>query len=133
MIRIACATNDGTHFTKEHFGEADRYLLYRYDETSRKFVFEKELVNPHFEEQEHGDPKKANFVSSLLKPEKINVIMNRAIGKNIVRMRKNFTVVVSHTDKIVEALKMLDPKVLQIENEKPAGTDREVIHVKNDS
>jgi len=130
MLKIACATKDGKHFIKEHFGEADKYLVYRFDSTKKEFVFEKEIENPHYEEKGHGDPKKANFVSSILKSEKINMVMNRAIGKNIVRMRKNFVVIVSRIENIKDALKRLDMAAAEQEAQKPAGTDREIIYVK---
>ena len=133
MLKIACATNDGKHFIREHFGEADKYLVYRFDSEKNDFVFEKEIVNPHYEENGHGDPKKANFISSILKPEKINAVMNRAIGKNIVRMRRNFVVIVSRVENIEEALKRLDMKAVGREAQKPAGTDREIIYVKDES
>ncbi len=130
MIKIACATNDGVHFIKDHFGSADKYLVYGYDEEKNRFVMESEVKNPHFEEGMDGDPRKANFVSSQLKPLGVNVVMNLALGQNVVSMRKKFAVVVSRVGNIAESLELLNISELKAEIAKPEGEDKKIVYVK---
>ena len=130
MIKIACATDDGKNFTKVHFGSAKYYLIFKYEEYENRFKFVSKIENIPFEEKKDGDPEKANHVSNILKKESVNVIANKAIGPNIVRMRKKYVPVISSINNIEEALCKVDINLIKLELEKPAGEDKKVIYIK---
>jgi len=129
VVRIACATDDGVHLTKEHFGSAKFYLIYELDGAAKQISFVEKIENTSPEEQEHGDPKKARSVSSILKDAK--VLLCCAMGKNVVRMRKQYCPVISKETYIEKALDLLKEKydVLVQEIERQPGENREIIRI----
>lgn len=136
MIIIACATNDGENFIKEHFGSADKYLIFEFDEKKyystkeKNYKLYKIVNNIPFEEKRDGDPEKANVISKLLKPLGVKVLINKAMGPNIVRMRKQFACVISNINNIKESLQKLDIDSILEEIKRPEGKDRKVIYIK---
>lgn len=149
MIKIACATNDGKNFIKEHFGRAEKYLIFEINEndflnkkSEKKIIdlnnFDKffklidEVRNIPFEEKMDGDPEKAKTISQLLKPLGVSVLVNKAMGPNIVRMRKQFVCVITNINDIKETLIKIDLEQLINELKKPEGTDKKVVYVKNE-
>jgi len=127
-IKIACATNDGINLTKEHFGEADHYLVYELDE-QKNLRFVEKIKNNSVEEKMHGDPRKAASVSSLLKD--MHVLLCCAMGKNVIRMRKKYCPVISKDTKIEQALKRLKNKYDELlkEAHRTPGENREIIRI----
>ncbi len=130
VLKIACATDDGINFISRHFGDAKKYLIFVYDDNSKKFIFQEEVENKPFKEKHDGDPKKANFISNILKPKGINILMNKALGPNIVRMRQKFAIVISRIDNIEEALSKIDINFIINELKKEEGIDKEILYVK---
>ncbi|RLB75226.1 MAG: hypothetical protein DRH24_19940 [Deltaproteobacteria bacterium] len=130
MIRIACASDNCKEFVGRHFGSAEYFLIYELDEETGEISFVEKVKNIPFEEKHDGDPAKAGHVSSILAKYDVCVIINRAIGPNIVRMRKRFVPVISRVNDIEETLKRLDPQEITAENSKPRGKDRKVIYIK---
>jgi len=99
---IAFATNDRKNFTSEHFGEAKEYLVFEISKTETKLI--DTIANKSPEEKMHGDPNKAKGVAHLLKPFKVQVIANKAFGRNITKMQQKFVVILSNTLIIDEAI-----------------------------
>lgn len=128
-IRIACATDDGEKLTSEHFGSARIYLMYELDPRTGTVTFIERIENTSKEEREHGDPNKARSVSEIIKDT--HVLLCRAMGKNIIRMRKNYCPVVSGEADIEKALYLLTGKIdpLSAEVKKEKGVDREIIRI----
>lgn len=91
-IKVACATDDGKNFIKDHFGDARQFDIYVEDGTG--FVFLGSVMNTSPEEKVHADPKKAQGITGLLKSRGVKVLVNMAFGPNITRIRKNFIPVV---------------------------------------
>ena len=98
-IKIVCATDDGTNFSKKHFGSAQKYQFYSLDPENGKIWFIKEIENLTPAEKAHGDPDKANAVSEVL--NEAQVLVNLVFGPNIVRMRKRFVTITS-TEKNIQ-------------------------------
>lgn len=85
------ATNDGETFIKDHFGDSKLFL--RYEISKEKIKFLDVITNSSEEEKIHADPKKAKFISSILKEQSVQVLISQAFGGNIVRMKKHFACV----------------------------------------
>jgi|GEM_PF-111330 len=129
-VRFAFATDDGINYTKEHFGSAKKYLIYIFNQESKKLEFEKEILNTTPKEKIHGDPQKATKVSDLLK--QISVLVAFVMGPNIVRMRKKFVPIISREINIVESLKILAIELEEVieELKKEVGVDKKIIYLK---
>ncbi len=128
-IVIACATNDGENFIKDHFGSADKYLIYEFNEEKQDFILKATVENQHFEEKMDGDPRKAQFVASLIKPFGVNTLMNMAIGLNVTRMRKKYLIIISRIQDIKKALKQIDITELKKEVLVVDDENKKIIYV----
>ncbi len=83
MTCIAIATDDGETVKLGHFGDAEKYLLYKYDSGKREFVKIGEVVNIVKEEEEehhHNDPRKARKILELLQPWGCKYFVSTAMG-----------------------------------------------------
>jgi len=128
-LLIAFSTDDEKNFNNDHFGMASLFHVYRFSQGKENFVEKRE--NPKFQEDEslkHGDPKKAQSVSSALKG--IDVIVGRKMGPNIVRLLKDFVCIVAKTDLIDDAVTLIHENMERIIHEKAQGEDRKHIVLK---
>ncbi len=83
MSCIAIATDDGKTVRLGHFGDAEKYLLFKYDEEGNDFVKIGEVENTVKEEEEehhHNDPRKARKILELLKPWDCKYFVSTAMG-----------------------------------------------------
>ena len=98
-IHIAFAlSKKGTHESK-HFGEADKFAIFLWQ--NNELVFRSEIQNPlkNFDEaQPHGDQKKGQGIIELLKAQKVNVVVSKQFGKNIRMINQHFLPVIAHGD-----------------------------------
>lgn len=127
IIKIACATDDGIDFSKEHFGSAKKYLVYSLDLENGMLKFLKEIKNQTPEEKVHGDPEKARAVSNELKEMK--VLVNSFFGPNIVRMRKKFVPIVSNEKNIKKALEKIKQKCDEIKSSLNQTGDKNILYI----
>lgn len=130
-IIIACGTDDGVNFTGEHFGSAEYYLLYSLNLDTGETAFLERQENTTPEEEIHGDPNKARSVSGLMNG--VDVLVGRAMGTNITRMKKKFVPVISREPEINRALDRMKELLPAIrENlERPVGQDRDILFIRN--
>jgi len=124
---IAFATDNKKTLTKEHFGEAKEYLIYELSKTTSKQI--DTVVNISPEEKIHGDPNKAKGVASILKPLGVNVLVNKAFGKNITRQQQKFVVILSNTELINEVIKNIQNKFDDIVLEWNKGETRNYLRL----
>jgi len=124
---VTFATDDSKSFTPEHFGEAKEYLIYEISKTDAVLI--QTLTNKSPEEKMHGDPNKAKGVAHLLKPYKVNVLVNKAFGRNIVRMQQKFVCILSTTDIIEESIKNIQSNFDNIASEWEKGEDRNYLRL----
>ncbi len=90
--------NDG-NFQAKHFGDADKYLIYEWQ--NNELIFVKEESNPYKafdEEQEHGSRKKGKVIIDLLKKHDVNVLVSMQFGKNIQMVNRHFIPVIVNTE-----------------------------------
>ncbi|MCD6414234.1 MAG: hypothetical protein J7L23_01245 [Candidatus Diapherotrites archaeon] len=128
-IKIAVGTDDGTHFTDEHFGSARFYLIYELNLDTLELKKVEERKNTSVEERMHGDPNKAQSVSELLKD--IDALVAFAMGPNIIRIKKRFVPVISRDKNVEKSLKLLLDHIDEIKQElaKPIGIDKDIIYL----
>ena len=121
-IIVAFATDDKQNLTKEHFGEAKEYLVYELSKTNSELIHT--VANGSPEEKMHGDPNKAKGVAHLLKPLKVQVIVNKAFGRNITRMQQKFVVILSNNLSIKETIQNIQSQFEPIAAEWYKGEER---------
>ncbi len=83
MTCIAIATDDGKTVKLGHFGDAEKYLLYKYDNEKKEVMKIGEVANIVKEEEEehyHNDPRKARKILELLKPWGCKYFVSTAMG-----------------------------------------------------
>lgn len=84
-----------------------------------------------YEEDEslkHGDPGKARATASVMNG--IDVMAGRKFRPNILRLLNKFVCVVVKTDKIVDAVKLINENMERIVEEKNKGENRKHIILK---
>ena len=102
-FKLAAGTDDKKNFTDSHFGESQVFLIYEVKDDKLRLIEERE--NQKFDEEKHGDEKKASHISAQLKD--VNVLVGRVFGPNIVRIRKKFVPVLSKEKNIEKSLNEL--------------------------
>lgn len=124
-LKIAVATDDGTHLVSRHFGDAEGYDLY--DVTAEAATFVERVVNGVEEETRHADPKKARGIAGILKPAGVQGLLNREFGPNLKRMRSRFVCVLSGCDTVDEGLRQVRENFPRILAEWKRGEEREAV------
>jgi len=83
-IRIAFALNNEGEFEKKHFGDADKYHIYHFNNGALNLLYEE--VNQFKSVDEttvHGSKKKADQIIKFLEDKNVSVLVSRRFGKNI--------------------------------------------------
>lgn len=126
-IKIAIGTDDKVHFSSEHFGSTQWFLIYQFDFLSKRLTFDTAIKNITPEEKTHGDPKKAQNVSNLL--PQVSVLVSKYMGSNINKMRKKYIPIITNQTEIQECLKILPTLIPEIQKElqKPMEIPKNVL------
>ena len=115
---FAFAVSTDNQFEKKHFGDADKYIIYKQDDDGIKlFSEELNIFKTLDEEIEHGSKKKGESIIQFLKGKNVNVIVSRQFGKNINRVNKHFIPVKISIEQPDEVFKILDKHTHWIEDE----------------
>ena len=83
-MRIALALNNSGEFEKKHFGDADKYHIYLFDNGQLNLLHEE--VNPYKsidKTSAHGTKHKADRIIKFLKKKDVNVLVSMRFGENI--------------------------------------------------
>jgi len=118
LIHFAFAVNHVDHFEAKHFGVADKYLIYKWD--NDELVYFKETINlfkTFDEEQEHGSQKKGRAIIELLKNSGVKVLVSKQFGKNIQMVNRHFIPVIVYTEKLNEVIPLLKKHMKWVEDE----------------
>ena len=127
---IAFCTDDGENFNDDHFGMAKYFHIYKFSDGRAEFIETRENVK--YEEDEslkHGDPGKARATASVMNG--IDVMAGRRFGPNIVRLLNKFVCVVVKTDRIADAVTLINKNMEKIVEEKNKGEKRKHIVLKS--
>ena len=117
-LRFAFAVNNNNQFEKKHFGDADKYLVYKQE--SDKIVLSSEKPNRFKlldEEVEHGSRKKGKAIIESLKKNDVNVLVSRQFGKNIKMINEHFIPVIISSEKPDEVIQILTRHLHWIKDE----------------
>ncbi len=83
-MRIAFALNNDAEFEKKHFGDADKYRIYQFDNGVLNLLFEEVNQFKSIDEQSvHGKKEKADQIIKFLENKNVNVLVSRQFWKNI--------------------------------------------------
>ena len=117
---IAFGTDDEKSLNDDHVGMAKYFYVYRFCGDQKEFVEKRENVKFKGDESiKHGDPKKAQATSSVLKD--IDVVAGKKFGPNIVRLLEKFVCVVIREETLNEAVDAVCSnweKILEQKNKK---------------
>jgi predicted Fe-Mo cluster-binding NifX family protein len=126
-FKIACATDDGSHFVGCHFGDAKHYDIY--EVSPDKISFLRRIDNTTEEEVDevHADPRKAKGITEILKREDIRVATTKVFGPNIMRIKSKFVCVLSGTEEIKIGLEKIRQNFSRVIEEWEKGPDRDFL------
>ncbi len=126
-IIIAAATDDGKRFPDRHFGDADRYAVYKV--TPEMIELVKEIPNLTEEEKVHADPAKAGSITGLLRKEGVQAVVTTVFGPNLKRIKKKFVCIIAESESIEETLNIVRERFSQVQEAWEAGEDRGIIRL----
>ncbi len=124
-LKFAFAVHKNGNFQNDHFGEADKYLIY--EEIEGSLVLISEEVNSHKNDDEshkHGLKKKGNAISSMLIDKRVNVLVAKQFGRNIKIVSKHFIPVLISSDEPKEAIETLGKYIYWLKEEWGKGKDQ---------
>ncbi len=101
----AYATDDGLSFINRHFGDANFYDIYEISTKEAKLL--KRIENNTEEDSDeeiHGNPIKAQSITSILLEEGVLMVVSRVFGPNLKRIKKKFLCVIQKEGNIEESL-----------------------------
>lgn len=117
-IKLALAVSHSNLFESRHFGDADKYLIYKWN--NGKAVLQDEMVNKFQnadEDEQHGSRKKGEAIITLLKKQDVKVLVSRQFGKNIKLVSRSFVPVIVQTETPNEAIEVMEKHIHWIEDE----------------
>jgi len=130
---VAFATLDGTTLPKEHFGEARQYEIYRITADSTTKL--ESVINPrdssqhgkesHQHHHQHsGNTAKGAGIGRMLGEHNVQVMVSRAFGPNIKRMRERFVPVKVDTIDLSASISLLQRHWDAVQSHWRQGQDR---------
>jgi hypothetical protein len=131
ILTIAVGVEENEdYFPDDHFGESKKFLLHQFDIASHQISLQKRIPNTSPKERMHGDPDKARRVASSIGD--VDCILGHAIGKNVLRMRKKYVIILSPSLDVKTALSHLPNYIEKILEEKAkSGDSRKIVHLKD--
>jgi len=104
-LKFAFAVNSEGFFSKKHFGDTYRFLIY--EVVDNKLVHKDSILNDFSsfdEEQEHGSKKKAKAIMDFLKEKDVGVMVSMQFGKNVKRINELFIPIIIYSENIQESI-----------------------------
>jgi predicted Fe-Mo cluster-binding NifX family protein len=113
-FKIAIALTKDLKLPENHFGESEKFLIYKYSYGSLRFV--KSIPNHHRNDDEgqHGKPEKGRNIAGLLQKEDVNCVVSRYFGKNIRIISEFFLPVIVPVNDVKKVISLLDIKAEKI-------------------
>ncbi|MBN1251630.1 MAG: NifB/NifX family molybdenum-iron cluster-binding protein [Bacteroidales bacterium] len=115
---FAFALNNENIFGKKHFGDAEKFLIYKVN--NDEIILYEEAENPFInfnEEQEHGSKLKAKAIIKFLKEKNVNVLVSRQFGRNIKRINSYFIPIIIYSDETNDAIQAINKHLHWIKDE----------------
>jgi predicted Fe-Mo cluster-binding NifX family protein len=118
IIRFACAVNHDGLFEAKHFGNADKYLIYEWNNSEFNFIKEiKNSFNSFDDIKLEGLSTKNMACINLLEQADINILVSRQFGQNIQMVNKLFIPVIVNSETPDEVISILRKHIRWIEEE----------------
>ncbi len=132
-ITFALALNEEGVFERRHFGDTDKFAIYKFGDGELTFIEEWPNTFKDMDEvQEHGSKKKGNAIISFLKEKGVSVLVSKQFGRNIKMVNQHFVPVIIAEDEPEQVLSILHKKVNWFKDElKNRETDYMLFHIKN--
>ena len=132
-ITFALALNNNGVFEKRHFGDTDKFAIYKFE--NNELLFQEEFLNTFKsmdEVKEHGSKKKGNAIISFLKEKGVSVLVSKQFGRNIKMVNQHFIPVIITEDKPEQVLIILQKKMNWFQDElKNRKENYMLFHIKN--
>jgi len=132
-ITFALALNNNGIFEKRHFGDTDKFAIYRFE--NKELKFQEEISNSFKtmdEVQEHGSKKKGNAIISFLKEKGVSVLVSKQFGRNIKMVNQHFVPVIIAEDKPEQVIDILQKRMNWFKDELKNRTENYMLfHIKN--
>ncbi|MGC9472352.1 MAG: NifB/NifX family molybdenum-iron cluster-binding protein [Bacteroidales bacterium] len=118
ILRFALAVSHSGCFEKQHFGDADKYLIYELNSRGWIFLHEKpNIYKDYDEDHRHGLPDKGLGVMKYLDSSGVHVLVSRQFGRNIRLVNQRFIPVVVHHTHPEQVLEILQKHIRWIYDE----------------
>jgi len=115
-IKFAFAVNNNNKFQKNHFGDSEKFLIFRLQSGSLKLI--SEIKNSSLDiDEKHGSQKKGEAIIVALKNEGVNVLVSMQFGKNISIINKYFIPVIIYSEEVEEVISALIRQLFWIMDE----------------
>jgi len=108
-LKFAFAVNTANRFKKNHFGDADKYLLYQVESNKLKLIAEEiNIFKQIDEEHEHGSKTKGDAIIKFLNKKGVNVIVSMQFGKNIKMVNQHFVPIILYEESPEQAIETIN-------------------------
>ncbi len=112
------AVDHSQNFQSKHFGDADQYLIYEWENNEINFVgTEINVYKKYDEEVEHGSQKKGQAIIDFLKTKGVNVLVSKQFGRNIRMVNHHFIPVIIYNETPESVIPVLNKHMRWIEDE----------------
>lgn len=117
-IRFACAVNHKGLFEAKHFGNADKYLIYEWNNNDLNFIREITSNFNSFDDIKlNGLSTKNMACINLLEQAEVKILVSRQFGQNLQMINKIFIPVVVNSETPEEVVSILKKHIRWIEDE----------------
>lgn len=103
-LRIAFAVDDQKKLPHTHFGDAQFFEIYQWQNHQLNYV--ETVHNMALKEEkmhQHGDSQKGNNIVEMLLHHHVNVLVSRQFGKNITIIQRHFLPILVNVDSLEQA------------------------------
>lgn len=132
-LKFAFAVNRNNQFSKNHFGDSDRFIIYEVYNGNLKIISEeKNIFHDMDESNEHGSKEKGLAIVNLLKNKGVNVLVSMQFGKNIKIINEHFVPVIIYSDQPKQVADALNRHLHWISDElENASSDYKLFTIKS--
>ena len=121
-LYLAFAVSNDNQFERKHFGDAEKYLIYKYVSDGIVLVDEHPNIFKEMDEgHHHGSKKKGNAIIDFLKGKNVNVLVSQQFGKNIRMINEHFIPVKISLEKPDKVIQIINGHIHWIKDELQHG------------
>ncbi|MFO7868322.1 MAG: NifB/NifX family molybdenum-iron cluster-binding protein [Bacteroidales bacterium] len=114
---FAFATDKNHQLIPKHFGDAELFVIYKWE--SSQFVYVNEIINPYKESEktQHGDKNKGYDITHELQKHNVHVLVSKQFGTNISIINYAFIPIIVSENNIQIACNILSKHITWIIDE----------------